>query len=129
MFAKSRGFHDLTHEWQRTHHIEQFDQVDSRAYLIHPWMKLNIPSLVMLLPQIMLLGLFAMKLLSREETKRLVEEHYHRLDVKAIRDFCEFLGYSEAVFWAIVEKFYNTDLFEKNQFGEWVLKHPVWENN
>ena len=39
LFAKSRGFKDLTHEWDRTHHIENFDQVDSRAYLVHSWLK------------------------------------------------------------------------------------------
>ena len=39
LFAKKRGFQDLTHEWRREHHIEDFDQVDSRAYLVHPWMK------------------------------------------------------------------------------------------
>lgn len=37
--AKRYGFHDLTHEWNRTHHIEQMDQIDSRAYLVHSWMK------------------------------------------------------------------------------------------
>ena len=35
--AKEHGFHDLTHEWDRTHHAENFDQIDSRAYLVHPW--------------------------------------------------------------------------------------------
>ena len=29
--AKAHGFHDLTHEWDRTHHAENFDQIDSRA--------------------------------------------------------------------------------------------------
>ena len=38
-FAKSRGFHDLSHEWNRTHHVENFDQIDSRAYLVHSWLK------------------------------------------------------------------------------------------
>ena len=37
--AKKFGFHDLTHEWDRTHTAENFDQVDSRAYLVHAWMK------------------------------------------------------------------------------------------
>ena len=32
--AKAHGFHDLTHEWDRTHHAENFDQIDSRAYLV-----------------------------------------------------------------------------------------------
>ena len=36
-FAKSHGFHDLTHEY-RTHHVENFDQVDSRV-LVHSWLK------------------------------------------------------------------------------------------
>ena len=31
--AKAHGFHDLTHEWDRTHHAENFDQIASRAYL------------------------------------------------------------------------------------------------
>ena len=37
--AKEHGFHDLTHEWDRTHHAENFDQIDSRAYLVHSWLK------------------------------------------------------------------------------------------
>ena len=28
-----------------------------------------------------------------------------------------------------MDKFYNRDLFEKNNCGEWVLKHPIWEEN
>ena len=39
VFAKKHGFHDLSHEWNRTHHVENFDQIDSRAYLVHSWMK------------------------------------------------------------------------------------------
>ena len=34
IFAKSRGFHDLSHEWNRINHAENFDQVDSRASLV-----------------------------------------------------------------------------------------------
>lgn len=32
-FAKKHEFHDLTHEWNRTQHVENFDQVDSRDTL------------------------------------------------------------------------------------------------
>jgi len=126
VFARSRGFHDLTHEWQRTHHIEQFDQVDSRAYLVHPWLKypkFGHASATDYAARFVRYGL-----LTREEAKNLVKERDHRLDVRAVRDFCEFLGYSEAEFWRIVDKFYNRDLFEKNTYGEWVLRHPVWED-
>jgi len=26
-----------------------------------------------------------------------------------------------------VDRFYNPDFFEKNQYGAWVLKNPVWK--
>ena len=65
-------------------------------------------------------------LLTREEAIEVVQLHDGRLDSKCLRDFTEFLGYSETEFWSIVGKFYNRDLFEKNGFGERVLKEPVW---
>lgn len=125
IFARNRGFHDLTHEWDRTHHIEQFDQVDTRAYLVHAWMKypkFGHASATDYGSRFVRYGL-----ITREDAKRLVKEHDHRLDVRAVRDFCDFLGYRESEFWAIVDNFYNRDLFEKNCLGEWVLKKPVWE--
>ena len=52
---------------------------------------------------------------------------------RAILDFTDWLtdfcGYTESEFWAIMDKFYNRDLFEKNDCGEWQLKHPIWEEN
>jgi N-acetyl sugar amidotransferase len=126
VFAKSRGFHDLTHEWHRTHHIEDFDQVDSRAYLIHPWMKY--PKFGHATATDYASRFVRYGILNREEAKELVKKHDHRLDPKAVKDFCEFLGYSNTEFWAIVNKFYDTNLFRKNDFGEWVLKAPVWGN-
>lgn len=125
IFAKSRGFHDLTHEWIRTHHIEQFDQVDSRAYLVHPWMKY--PKFGHATATDYAARFVRYGLITREQAKQMVKEHDHRLDPKVVRDFCEFLGYTESEFWAIVDKFYNTELFEKNKMGEWVLKDPVWK--
>ena len=61
-------------------------------------------------------------LLTREEAFKLVEKHDHALDPLAVRDFCTFLGYSETEFWEIIDKLYNTDLFEKDKLGRWVLK-------
>ncbi len=46
-----------------------------------------------------------------------------------MRDFCEFCGYTESEFWAILDKFYNTDIFHKDEYGRWVLNHPIWEEN
>lgn len=34
-YAKSVGFKDLSNEWDRTHHAENFDKIDSYAYLVH----------------------------------------------------------------------------------------------
>lgn len=123
-FAKSRGFHDLQHEWERSHHIENFDQIDSRAYLVHSWMKypkFGHGSATDYAARFVRYGL-----MTREQAVEAVRTHDGRLDSICVRDFTEFLGYSDAEFWSIVDKFYNRALFEKNGFGEWVLKEPVW---
>jgi N-acetyl sugar amidotransferase len=123
LFAKSRGFHDLTHEWVRTHHIENFDQVDSRAYLVHAWMKypkFGHASATDYASRFVRYGL-----LSREQAVELVKQRDHDLDARCIRDFCEFMGYHEEEFWDIVNKHYNKDIFEKNKLGEWVLKDII----
>jgi len=125
VFAKRRGFHDLTHEWERTHHVENFDQVDSRAYLVHSWLKypkFGHASATDYASRFLRYGL-----ITKREAIKLIKEHDHNLDPLAVRDFCEFLGYRESEFWNIVDKFYNRDIFEKNEFGEWVLKEPVWK--
>lgn len=119
LFAKSRGFHDLTHEWNRTHHIEQFDQVDSRAYLIHPWLKypkFGHASATDYAARFVRYGM-----LTRDEAFKLVKKHDHNLDPLAVRDFCEFVGYKERNFWEIINKHFNTDIFS-NEDGKWILK-------
>ena len=124
LFAKSRGFHDLTHEWDRTHHVENFDQIDSRAYLVHSWMKypkFGHASATDYAARFVRYGM-----LTREEAIKLVKDHDDNLDVRCIREFCDFLGYTETEFWSIIDKLYNKDIFEKNSFGKWVLKNPVW---
>jgi len=120
IFAKSRGFHDLEHEWDRKMMAENFDQVDTIAYLVHAWMKypkFGHASATDYASRFIRYGL-----LTREEAIKIVKEKDHALDSKAIRDFCDFTGYSESEFWAIVDKFYNPDLFEKSKYGQWILK-------
>ena len=123
-FAKSRGFHDLSHEWDRKHHIENFDQVDSRAYLVHSWLKypkFGHASATDYASRWVRYGL-----LTRDEAIELVKKHDHDLDPLSVRDFCEFVGYSESEFWKIIDGLYNRNLFKKNKYGQWVLKEPVW---
>ncbi len=64
-------------------------------------------------------------LITREEGIELVKRHDHNLDPKAVKDFIEFAGYTETEFWNIVDKFYNREIFELNEFGEWILKYPI----
>ena len=118
--AKKKGFHDLTHEWRRTHHIEDFDQIDSRAYLVHSWMKY--PKFGHASATDYAARMVRYGMLSREEAFKLVEKHDHALDPFAVRDFCTFLGYSEPEFWEIIDKLYNPNLFKKDKLGRWVLK-------
>lgn len=126
LFAKSVGFHDLTHEWERTHNIENFDQIDSRAYTVHYWMKY--PKFGHQFATDCASRFVRYGLITREEAIELVKKHDHELDPFAVRDFCDFCGYSEREFWTIVERFYNKELFEKDIFGRWVLKNPIWSS-
>lgn len=124
-FAKRRGFKDLTHEWDRTHHIENFDQIDSRAYLVHSWLKFpkfGHASATDYASRFVRYGL-----LTRDEAIKLVEKHDHNLDPKCVTDFINFAGYSETEFWNIVDTLYNKDLFIKDSFGQWKLKKTLNE--
>ena len=124
--AKQHGFHDLSHEWDRTHHVENFDQIDSRAYLVHSWLKypkFGHASATDYAARYVRYGF-----ITRDEAIQLVKQNDGNLDALSVRDFCSFCGYTEAEFWKIIDDLYNKELFEKNLFGKWVLKSPVWCN-
>lgn len=124
VFAKSRGFHDLTGEWDRTMCVENYDQVDSAAYMVHAWMKY--PKFGHACATDYSARLVRYGLITREEAVRNVKERDHKLDPKCVREFCDFCGYSETEFWDIVDGLYNRELFEKNSFGEWILKQDLY---
>ena len=124
-FAKTRGFHDLTHEWDRTHHIENFDQIDSRAYLVHSWLKY--PKFGHATATDYAARYVRYGLLTREEAIRLVKNQDHSLDPKSVEDFIKFADYSESDFWKVIDRFYNKEIFKKNRYGAWVLKNPIWD--
>lgn len=114
-FARKHGFHDLSHEWNRTHHIENFDQIDSRAYLVHPWMKY--PKFGHGFATDYASRMIRYGIITRKHAIELIREYDYNLDPLCVRDFCEFTGYTETEFWAIIDKFYNTELFEKIKWG------------
>lgn len=127
IFAKKRGFKDLTHEWKRQHHVEDFDSVDTRAYLVHAWMKypkFGHASATDYLSRFIRYGM-----ITRQEAIELVKKHDHALDHKAVDDFVDFAGYSRSQFWNIIDKFYNKDIFEKDNNRQWKLKDPLWQRS
>ena len=123
-FSSKVGFHDLRNEWKRTHHIEDFDQVDSRAYLVHPWLKY--PKFGHASATDYAARMIRYGMLKREEGIELVKKHDHDLDSLCVRDFCNFLGYTEKEFWKIVDTFYNQELFKKVGYN-WELKEPIYK--
>lgn len=125
--AKSRGFKDLTHEWDRTHHAENFDQIDSRAYLVHSWMKY--PKFGHASATDYTARFIRYGMLSREEAIKIIKERDHALDPWSVEDFCEFCGYTKTEFYKILDGFYNEDLFYKDDCGRWLLKNPIWKEN
>ncbi len=125
VFAKSRGFHDLTGEWERTMMAENYDQVDSAAYLVHAWLKY--PKFGHACATDYASRFVRYNMITRDEAIQIVRERDHALDPRCVREFCDFCGYSEAEFWSIIDNLYDRSLFTKNRFGEWILKHPVWE--
>ena len=124
-FAKSRGFKDLTHEWDRTHCAESFDQIDSRAYLVHPWLKY--PKFGHATATDYTSRFIRYGLMTREDAIKIVKKKDHALDPKCVEDFCDFCGYTISEFWGIVDKFYNRNLFEKDSFGKWKLKNAIYD--
>lgn len=119
-FAKRRGFKDLTHEWDRTNHIENFNQIDSVGYLLNAWMKY--PKFGHAYATDYAARWVRYGLLTREEAVRLAEEKDHNIDPKIIEDFCNFTEMSIEDFYDALDNLYNKELFEKNSWGQWRLK-------
>lgn len=124
-FAKRRGFKYLTHEWDRTNHIENFNQIDSYGYLLNAWMKY--PKYGHAYATDYAARWVRYGILTREEAVKLAEKKDHAIDPKIIEDFCEFTGMSAKEFYEALEKLYNKDIFEKNQFDQWRLKQEYIE--
>ena len=123
--AKRYGFQDLHHEWRREGFLEDYGQIDSVAYIVHLWMKY--PKFGFARATDIASRWIRKGKITREEAKRLLMEHDHRLDQRAMEDFITFMGYRPRQFWDIVERFWNPELFE-NVGGIWRLKNPVYSD-
>lgn len=125
-FAKTRGFRSLEHEWERTNHIENFNQIDSYGYLLNAWMKF--PKYGHAYATDYAARWVRYGILTREEAVKLAEEKDHALDSKIAEDFCRFTGMTPFEFYTVLENLYNKELFEKNEMGQWRLKKQ-WKEN
>jgi N-acetyl sugar amidotransferase len=100
--AKSLGFKDLSGEWDRKGTIENFEQIDSVAYMIHLWLKY--PKFGFQRVTDIATRRVREGKLTLEEAKKLIKEHDPVCDPKSLKNFCDFCGYSEKEFYEIVEK-------------------------
>lgn len=64
---------------------------------------------------------------SREDGKWYVNEYDGLCGQKYIDDACRYLSITEKEFWDVVDRYVNTDLFEKKD-GKWVKKFTVGED-
>jgi N-acetyl sugar amidotransferase len=121
-FARQHGFRDCSQEWDRQGFIENFDQIDSLGYLVHPWLKY--PKFGHARVTDVACYWIRNGYMTREEGVELVNKYDHHLDPKVLEDFFKTNGYTHREFWEIVDGIWNRDLFEKID-GQWVLKEKV----
>ena len=121
-FATTIGFKDADDEWNRDGCIENYDQIDSLGYMVHPWLKY--PKFGHARATDVASNWIREGRISRENAIELVKERDHQLDSKALSDFLNFTGISESAFWTKVDSLYNRELFIKDVSG-WILKNPI----
>ena len=117
--AQAMGFTDLTDEWKRDGYIESYDQIDSVGYLINVWLKY--PKFGFARATDVVGYWIRSGRIDKEKGAALIREHDHKLDERILQDFLSFTGYTKGQFFDIVERFWNTDIFEKTTDG-WKLK-------
>lgn len=105
-------------------HVKNFDQIDSRAYLVHSWLKY--PKFGHASATDYAARMVRYGLISRDEAVKLVQKHDYDLDPLCVRDFCAFCGYTETEFWTA---FIIEASLTKDALGRWILKEPVYKRN
>ena len=119
--AKSIGFKDLDdfNEWPRQGSIDQFTQIDSIAYIIQLYTKF--PKYAFQRVSDIACRYVREGKLTREQARKLIDTHDKVCDPMAKSDFCNTIGITEDHFDKVVDSFYNTSLFTKEN-GEWRIK-------
>ena len=123
--AKRNGFRHLGHEYQREGTLEQYNQIDSIGYLLNQYLKY--PKFGHASATEMASRWIRAGLKTREEMLPLVEEKDGLLDQGIVDAFLNFTGMKAREFYAIMDKWYNRDLFEQDEWGVWKPKFKVGE--
>ena len=121
--AKRWGFNHLGHEYQREGSIDNYDQIDSLGYLLNPFLKY--PKFAHSSATEIASRWIRAGLKTRDEMIPYVEEHDGKLDQGVVEKFCEFTKISTSDFYKTLDKWYNPDLFKKDQDGIWHPKFKV----
>ena len=124
--AKKWGFKHLGHEYSREGSIDNYDQIDSIGYLLHPHMKYLKYAHSSATDNASRWIRYGLK--TREEMIPVVEELDGKLDQGIVEKFCEFVQLDVDKFWRIMDKWYNPELFEQDRDGVWHPKFKVGQN-
>jgi len=123
--AKNYGFRTLQHEWDREGFIEDYDQIDSKGYLINVWMKYPKMGYMRTTDVVGYYRRSEEFDISLQEGAELIREHDHKLDEEILDDFLEFTGYSDREFWEIVESHRNEDIFDESFLESGTIPRPT----
>lgn len=109
--AEKHGFRRLN-EWHRDGLCEDYEQIDTIGYNVHPWLKFikfghqhNTDVLSRTIREGMI---------SRDSAAVDVLENESILDCRMVADFCDFHGYTGREFYDIIEKHANREILEKD---------------
>ncbi len=122
--ARRYGFRDLAHEWKREGYVEDFEQIDSVAYILNIWLKY--PKFGFQRISDIVSRRVREGRISLNDASKLIMENDNKLDQRALDDFLKFMGYTPKQYWDIVERFRNKEIFT-NADGVWKLKKTVMD--
>ena len=121
--ARRYGFRHLDHEYVREGALENYNQIDSIGYLLGQYLKY--PKFGHSSATEMASRWIRYGMKTRNEMIPFVKEFDHKLDQGIIDEFLEFTGITIKEFWSVMDKWYNTDLFEQDNDGIWHEKFEV----
>ena len=121
--AQKWGFKHLGHEYTREGSIDNYDQIDSLSYMLNPFLKYLKFGHSVATDNASRWIRYGLK--TRDEMIPVVEELDGKLDQGILENFCKFTNISVHDFWNIVDKWYNPDLFKKDDDGIWHPKFKV----